>query len=92
MKRAAAMIAFVILGTTAAIAQSRPTYQALEQLGYRYVAKDQPGYVSWCSWVYVRRCSDPVYYCSCGGQDRNYGRCQIVSQRVAAHYQRYCQH
>lgn len=85
------MIAFVILGTTPAIAQSSPTYQALEQLGYRYVAKDQPGFVSWCSWVYVRRCSEPVYYCSCSGQDRNYGRCRIVPQRIAALYQRYCQ-
>lgn len=78
------------VGSTAN-AQPLPTYQQLERAGYRYVAKDQPGYVSWCSWIYVRRCSDPVYSCSCGGQDPNYGRCAPTLPRVAAHYGRYCQ-
>ena len=86
-----AVLLLPLLTIGAANAQEQPRYQDLERAGYRYVAKDQPGYVSYCAWIYVRRCSDAVYSCSCGGQDPNYGRCRPALPRAAAHYRSYCQ-
>jgi hypothetical protein len=93
VRLAAALIGLMgcAIAAHGASAQGRPTYQQLEKAGFRYVAKDQPGYVSWCSWIYVRRCTDPVFSCSCGGQDPNYGRCAPAQPRAAAHYRSYCQ-
>jgi hypothetical protein len=82
---------FAGVGVNDVNAQERPRYQDLERAGYRYVAKDQPGYVPWCAWIYVRRCSDPVYSCDCGGMSTQYGRCSISSPRSARHYRGYCQ-